>query len=208
MTIKMSICLDSCSKLCHKDKKCKNINKSIYIIGQTGAPGNNTTMSSVFSWSSILQKNLNVTYFQYVTFENPLIGPLLSGWSTITEIGYTSPTTFIVPMTGYYLITYKLDIRSGASNQPSFSNSATVLTNNGIEISGSTTLVEAPEANHIYTISNTVLCNLTIQDHVSLLFWSDDIDAQIGEPATITGLLPSNLVPNEAVASIVFSRIT
>jgi len=208
MTIKMSICLDSCSKLCHKDKKCKNINKSIYIIGQTGPPGNNTAISSVFTWSSILQTNLNVSTFQYVTFENPLICPPLSEWSTISEIGYTSPTTFIIPATGYYFITYKLDIKSGASNQPSFSNSAAVLTNNGIEISGSTTLVEAPEANHIYTISNTVLCNLVINDHVSLLFWSNDIDAKIGEPTTITGLLPSNLVPSEAVASIVFSRIT
>jgi hypothetical protein len=85
---------------------------------------------------------------------------------------------------------------------------ASVLTKNGTAITGSSTLVEAPETNHIYTISNTVLADLSANDVISLLFWSGDIGSHIGDPSYLTGKLPSGLVPKEATASIVFTRIT
>jgi hypothetical protein len=141
-------------------------------------------------------------------FENPPIGPAGSGWTSSTESGYLYPTTFIVPSDGFYLLTYKIDVRSGSGTPPSTSTtSATVLTRNNQEIAGSTTLVVAPESNHIYTISNTVLVQLFTGDNISLMFWTTDLGANIGEPSTLTGQLPFGLVPAEASASIVFTRI-
>ena len=70
-------------------------------------------------------------------------------------------------------------------------------------------MVEAPESNHIYTISNTVLGNLLLGDSIALLFWSGDIGTHLGDPSFITGQLPGGtIVPNEASASIVFTKIS
>jgi hypothetical protein len=147
--------------------------------------------------------------FQYVTFENAPIGPTGTGWTTSTVPGYPAPTSFNVPENGWYTLTYKLDVRSGGGSSPgSRSDCATVLLKNGVEIKGSTTLVEAPESNHIYTISNTVLTHLATGDVVTLMFWSSDIGTKIGDPSFLTGSLPSGLTPEEATASIVFTRIS
>lgn len=134
----------------------------------------------------------------------------MPSWSTSTQTGYTSPTNFIVPTNGYYLVTYKLDVRSGVGSLPvSNSDAATVLTRNGIQISGSTTLVEAPESNHVYTISNTILVDFFAGDSISLMFWSSDSGTRIGDPTYISGTLPgSSVVPTEATASIVFLKIS
>ena len=78
---------------------------------------------------------MNNTKFQYVTFEHPPIGPSGFGWTTSTESGYSAPTNFIAPTNGWYLLTYKLDVRSGGGTSPSSSTDcSTVLTNNGIQI--------------------------------------------------------------------------
>jgi hypothetical protein len=112
-------------------------------------------------------------------------------------------------MDGFYLLTYKLDVRSGGNQKPNNTDCSTVLTKNGDQISGSATLVEAPEENHIYTISNTVLTNLQKNDSISLLFWSTDLGTHIGDPSFLKGKLPkNNIVPTEATASIVFTKIT
>jgi hypothetical protein len=177
------------------------------IQGLDGPAGQNAAIASIFVWSSLIQPNRNITYFQYVMFEQGLIGP--SSWQTLVQPGYNYPTTFIVDSSGYYLITYKIDVRSGAGSSPTSStDSSTVLTKNGIAIKGSATLVESPQENHIYTISNTVLCELSALDNVSLMFWSTDIGARIGDPSFIKGLLPNNNNVVEASASIVFTRIT
>ena len=107
-------------------------------------------------------------------------------------------------------MTYKLDVRSGGGQLPnSNTNCATVLTKNGIQIPGSATLVEAPETNHIYTISNTVLVNLLVGDSIALMFWSNDAGTRVGDPYYLTGKLPLGLiVPTEATASIVFTKIS
>jgi hypothetical protein len=137
------------------------------------------------------------------------IGPSGNGWTTTTEPGYFNPTNFIVPSDGYYLLTYKLDVRSGGGAPPTSSTDcSTVLTQNGNEIPGSCTLVEAPEANHIYTISNTVLTTLFSGDVISLLFWSNDPNTKIGDPSFVKGLLPNGSIPLEATASVVFTRIS
>ncbi len=155
-----------------------------------------------------VQLAINVNNFQYVTFEKPLIGPTGNGWITQINPGYTNPTTFIVPSDGYYLLTYKVDVRSGGGSPPnSNTDCATVLLRNGISIDGSSTLVEAPESNHIYTISNTILVNLNTNDSLSLMFWSSDIGTRIGDTSFIRGLLPNGVAPSEATASVVFTKI-
>jgi hypothetical protein len=153
---------------------------------------------------------MDISRYQFVTFENPPIGPVGSGWTTSTETGYSQPTTFIVPASGYYLVAYKIDVRSGNKNQSSANNSSAVLTQNGITIKGSTSLVVSSESNNIYDISNTILCGLNINDKISLLFWSSNLSARIGDPSSITGILPSpsTEVPKEATASITITRIT
>jgi hypothetical protein len=132
-----------------------------------------------------------------------------SGWTTITDPSFNHPTAFVVPSSGFYLLTYKIDVRSGGNLIPgNNSDCATVLTRNGNEISGSSTLVEAPETNHIYTISNSILVNLSLNDHISLLFWSGDIGSHIGDPSNLTGKLPNGSTPKESTASIVFTKIS
>jgi len=144
-----------------------------------------------------------------VFFENSPIGPSGELWNTTTLAGYSYTTSFIVPTSGYYLMTYKIDVKSGSGILPSnYTNVSTVLTNNGTAINGSTTLVQAPQENHIYTVSNTVLSYLTVNDSISLLYWSNEINTHIGSPLTITGVLPNNILPIEATASLVFTRIT
>jgi hypothetical protein len=155
------------------------------------------------------QNNLNVAKFQYVTFDNAPIGPAGSGWTSSIQPGYSNTTNFIVPSNGFYLLTYKVDVRSGGGQLPLFTDCATVLTKNGTQIPGSTTVVEAPETGHIYTISNTVLVNLITNDSISLLFWSSDANTHIGDPSFITGTLPiGNGIPTESTASIVFTKIS
>ena len=156
-----------------------------------------------------MQTNINIVNFQYVVFEKTPIGPTGSGWTTTTQSGYTNPTNFITPNNGWYLLTYKLDVRSGGNSSPtSNTDCSTVLTKNGVQIDGSTTLVEAPESNHIYTISNTVLVYLVTGDSIALMFWSGDAGTHIGDPSFVKGKLPSGVVPTEATASIVFTKIS
>jgi hypothetical protein len=179
-----------------------NIYNPIEIIKKD----NNIPVSSIFCWSHIIQPNINTTYFQYIVFEQPLVCPLESGWTTAISPGYTYPTIFIVPNSGYYLLTYKLDI---CSNTITNTQSAAVLTLNGIQINGSTTLVEAFETTHTCTITNTILVKLNTDDNVSLLFWSSYIGTQIGSSSTsLTGLLPNNTTPNQATATLTITKIS
>jgi hypothetical protein len=133
-----------------------------------------------------------------------------NGWTTTTEATYTDPTNFVVPTTGIYLITYKLDVRAGSGATPVFNTDcATTLTRNGVQIPGSTTLIEAPETNHVYVMTNTIITSLTSSDSIALMFWSTDPGTHVGDPAFVKGQLPlNNVVPTEATASIVFTRIS
>ena len=178
--------------------------------GETGPTGPDIQRSSVFAWSSTLQQNLSTTDFQFITFEQPLSGPATNGWTTTTQPSYTDPTNLIVPVSGIYLLTYKLDVRAGSGAAPVFNTDCvTTLTCNGVQVPGSTTLIEAPEINHIYTMTNTVLASLTASDSISLMFWSTDPGTHVGDPSFVKGHLPlGNVVPTEATASIVITRIS
>lgn len=75
--------------------------------------------------------------------------------------------------------------------------------------------MQAPETNHIYTISNTILVNYTAGLPLSLWVYASRVDlgsdgATVGEPASLTGILPSWFSPTsvtEATASLVITRI-
>ena len=158
--------------------------------------------ASRFAWSNKIQNNQNITLFQYVEFES---GPVGNGWKTESEVGYSDVTTFIVPADGTYILTYKLDVKSGGGVVFPPTDISTVLTMNGVEVPGSCALVEGQD---IYTISNAVLVKFSKGDRVSLLFWSSDPDTQLGDPSLVTGILPSDEIPTEATACIVFTRLS
>jgi hypothetical protein len=181
--------------------------------GATGLPGSSAAIDSVFVWSSQQQSPKNITTFQYITFNQPLTGPTGYGWVSSTASGYSAKTNFKCMKSGWYLLTYKVDVRSGAENAPTDrTDSATCLLVNGVDIPGSTTVVEAPADRHHYVLSNTILCQLSVNDIIQLAFWCSDMDGHVGDTSilgTYQPVLPgTNTVPTEASASLVLSRIS
>jgi hypothetical protein len=170
-------------------------------------------VSSIFIFSE-LQQNITaaqVGSFVQVKFEKFTI-PTGSG---LTPIG-TAPNIVgtLIDADGYYLVSYKIDVRAGSGDLPSTSTrTATCLTIDGVFVEGSTTLVESPESNHIYTVPNTVGVVLMAGQQLSLYFWTSDRNAHIGEPGAITGRLPAippallGVIPTEATASMVVTRL-
>lgn len=152
---------------------------------------------SMFVWSSMKQTNRDIRRFQYVTFENPPIGPVNSGWTIYTQQNYQYPTNFIVPVCGWYMITYSVVICPGSCS----CESIILLTHKGVEIAGSSTLVKG-EAH------KTVLANLTGGDSIALLFWSSDKLTQLGVTFHSTGIMPSGSSPKEVTASISFTKLS
>ena len=50
---------------------------------------------------------------------------------------------------------------------------------------------------------------MVVGDSIALMFWSSDIGTKIGDPTFIKGILPvGSVVPTEATASVVFTKIT
>ena len=84
---------------------------------------------------------------------------------------------------------------------------STVLVHNGAEINGSVSLGQISKEKGGFVLTASVIVSLAQGDKVALLFWSNDADAKIGEPALITGLLPGGAVPVETTASISFIKI-
>lgn len=189
------------------------------------------TANSIFIWSeqnqdSVLNEGTSPNYiakYAPVVFEHGPIGPIGSVWTFIdpqtplsfgSSIGQVSgPTKLVCGKSGYYSITYKIDVKADNGNPDisgSNTNAMTLLTKNGNQIPGSMTFVQAPESNHIYTIANTVIVFINKDDVIQLLFWSDDATAtHIGS----IGDMPSWLILNgspvkEATASMVITGLT
>jgi hypothetical protein len=181
--------------------------------GSSGATGQAAGIESAFVWSSQKQTIKNIQAFQYITFNKPLTGPTGFSFSSSTESGYTSATTFTLTKNGgYFLITFKIDVRAGEADAPTnVTDSSAVLTLNGTEIPGSCSLIQSPGDRHLYSIQNTVLLRLAVGDKISLLAWVSDSDGSIGDPSALSVFqptLPSGAIPSEAVASLVFTRIS
>jgi hypothetical protein len=180
--------------------------------GDKGSTGQNAAMDSIFVYSGVNQYagGHSITSFVPVSFELPAvpIAPVGNTWTrNANNIDFSSPQI------GYYLITYKIDVRSGGVGSTDAATTLSLSPSTSgpwTQVLGSATLVEAPVDNHIYTISNTVLLNYSIANQfVRLWFWSNDSGTHIGDTALLTGTLPNTpptSVP-EATASLVITRI-
>ena len=176
-------------------------------IGPMGPPGQVVGNDSIYLWSINNQNNRDVTRYQYIEFE-ALISNNPS-WSLNVEPGYSNYTTFVAQITGYYMISYKVDVKAGNGNPPSgVTNCSTVLIRNNNALDGSMTIVEAPETNHVYTLSNTILINVNQGDYLSLLFWGNDQNTRIGYRERTPGILPNGQIPIESTASIIIIRLS
>lgn len=189
----------------------------IGTTGSTGATGQTVAINSIFVWSEKIQKigAVSTSHFVPIAFEFGPIGPSTGSWSGNTgqtgSTGSTGNTQFRGTVSGWYLLTYKVDLRSGFSglHQPSATNGASALTINGIQVQGSQTIVSAPETNHIYTITNTVLYNYTAGDNIALWVWANASTAQVGDTIlnAPTGPTLNGANVTEATASMIITRI-
>ena len=201
--------------------------------GEAGPPGQNAAISSVFFYGitgqAKTQGNTGASgpVFQQVTLGSLPIGPVGNGWNYnpalqfVTVSGNTS---------GFYLMTYKIDLRTNSSINASYTRGAAALIRNGVEIPGSGSAAQAPDTTHQYSISNTVLVDYTAGDLISIQWWAGYYTGTTTPvlQGTVTGLsigpvpsvaetpwIPATLFPGppsgnpyiEAVASLVITRI-
>jgi hypothetical protein len=203
-------------------------------IGATGPAGQNAAIASTFIYSLLSQPNQGPTgstgpQFNLVSFECGAtglpIGPTGNGWSFVGPTGsFTAISTPNDPSySGYYLITYKIDIRTQGNVSADSTRAATVLTLNGNEIIGSVSSALAPDTNHAYSISNTILTFYTGGQELSLYWWAQYFTGNTPITTTISGIslgpnqtnntwivgkLPNGNIPSEASASLVITRLT
>ena len=181
--------------------------------GMTGNAGQNAAQDSSFFWSATQQAITSPTAFQMINFEQPPILPPGSSFNFVND----SENTFYSTQSGYYLITYKIDVRSGFVNGTTTAAALLTVADPStptayMEVAGSASLIQAPETNHIYSISNTILYNYTTGSLLSLWVWSNNGQAganapTVGQPSLLTGIVPNIASIREAVASLVITRI-
>ena len=119
-------------------------------------------------------------HFHLISFENPIE----TGWKTKIHHGYTQPTTFIVPTSGYYGLTFKIIIKADDNVLCS-----ALMTCNKEVIYGSSSMIEC-KPNDCVHLSSTVSIMLKKGDGLCLLFWSNHVHHL-----------------SETIASIMFTRI-
>ena len=204
--------------------------------GPVGPSGGSGTVNNdvFFAWSSdeqpMRQQTETWKWWQYVTFNEPIIKPSVGSWTVSTTSGYDATTTFTCTKSGTYLLTYKLDVRAGNTypvdtdpdwtgipGQGDFSSAAACILKNGLAVPGSTTLIQAPEERHIFTIQNCVLTTVNANDIIHVALWASDNQTKIGDstgtnngsdPAPVIGNFPWGGKPLEAVASFLAVRVT
>ena len=180
-------------------------------VGDTGVQGSPKGIDSICIWSERIQ-GVGVQgykYYQRAFFEAGVQGPPGSGFSLLNGPQGPYAIQNNTGATAYCMVSYKLDIRSaGGGPSSSSTTAAATLMLDDEPYPASTTLVQAPETNHIYTVPNTLLVNFPHGSVISLMWWANDSKATIGEPATLTGKLPgSNVVPKETTALLMVTRI-
>ena len=196
------------------------------IQGPTGPAGQNAASSSIFAWATTSQGKTG-TEFQPVILDcGPIgspIGPQGSNWIFLDP----GPTQSQLATTdiGWYLITYKMDLRTQGNVASDTTRAAGVLTiGNGPsnEVLASMSTAQAPDTNHMYSISNTILVNYDIPLEPLRLQWYMQYFTG-GTPQTITSGLslgpdqtpwidgttaPSfTAIPMQTNASLVITRI-
>lgn len=200
------------------------------IKGITGPAGQNAAIASIFLWTNTSQvktmTGMTNDKFQAVAFEQTPVGPPGSGWSVV---GGSSNTQFTCTQSGWYLMTYKVDVRTnsaGVSPTPDYTRAAAALMKNNMEITGSGSAAQAPDTSHMYSISNTVLVQYTAGENIGVQWWMGYYSSSSGGTLipSVTGLSlgpnqtpwitadfdPSTPVVDpfvEAMASLVITRI-
>jgi hypothetical protein len=139
---------------------------------------------------------------QNVSLEQTPIGPPGSTWSI--GGGNTNMTS---TASGSYLVNYRIDYFSGNGDLQAASSAGVYLTLNNALVPGSGTLVIQPDANHQYTISNTVIMNYTAGQNLNLRFITNLSPLA---SASLGSTKPGNAgwaTFQESVATIVITRI-
>jgi len=112
-------------------------------------------------------------------------------------------TRFQGTTSGWYLMTYKLDIRTNSPSNFNYTRAAAALMMlNGSdwkEIPGSGSAAQAPDTIHQYSISNTVLFEYTSGDQIALQWWTGYYS---GSPAALqTSTSGLSVGPNNTISS-------
>ena len=80
--------------------------------------------------------------------------------------------TFSSTSSGWYLITYKFDIRINSGITADNCRGAAALMLDNLQVPGSGTAAQAPDNNHQYSISNTVLVQYAAGQKLGLQWWA------------------------------------
>jgi len=141
--------------------------------GPTGPAGQNAAISSAFVWAATSQGKTG-NNFQPVIFDclpgGNILGPTGSNW-VFLDVEQTQLGT---PDVGSYLITYKLDLRTQSGPGADSTRAAGVLTLGDTgpnEVLASMSTAQAPDATHMYSVSNTVLLDYNIPNAPLRLQW-------------------------------------
>jgi hypothetical protein len=121
------------------------------FTGPTGIPGPVPSINSIMFYSQQIQPIPNINVAQNIILELGGTGP---GSTWVSNIDHTE---FSSPVSGWREISYKVDVFAGFGSLTSSCQQAVFLTANNIQIPGSGTLVEDPESNHQYVVTNTII---------------------------------------------------
>ena len=95
-----------------------------------------------------------------------------------TTITGTTPlnTEFVGTLSGYFLISYKVDLRTNDTAAATYTRAAaTLMVYNGTnwtEITGAGSTAQAPDTIHQYSISNSVIVQYTAGNYIALQWWA------------------------------------
>ena len=114
------------------------------------------------------------TQFQEISYEQIPLGPDGSNWTVVPSTNYARYTC---TSSGWYLMTYKMDLRTVGVSSVTYTRaaSAIMISSDGINwsvVPGSGSTAQAPDTNHQYSISNTVLVNYTAPYQLAVQWWA------------------------------------
>ena len=114
-----------------------------------------------------------LTEFQEIEFEQPLTGPPGFDW---VIIGGSGNKRFSSTKSGWYLMTYKLDIRTNSVSNFNYTRAAASImvlkAGNWVQVPGSGSAAQAPDTIHQYSISNTILVEYTAGEEMAIQWWA------------------------------------
>ena len=188
------------------------------LQGPMGPTGQNAAISSIFIYSIAGQpKTGTASQFQQVQLEQPIIGPG-TDWVALNNYEFQGSDS------GWYLMTYKLDLRT---NDPysgdQHTRAAAALMLDDVQVIGSGSSAQAPDTIHMYSISNTVLVYYTAGQVLSMQWTASYYNSSNVQQSGVSGLsigpnasgfinstfnpVASGSTYQEATAALVITRI-